>query len=136
MPSSWWTGRAGISRRNLCGIIQPMCAGGGECPTQKFTVDSNILRACVQGSELRLTGLVGTPLWRSEDSFVHRKGAVMEQNRATIASLSHGITSTSDQPGLSFAVLLTWIRCLGDVPEVLDIVCDERVGAAIDGRPE
>ena len=64
-----------------------------------------------QGSELRLTGLVGTPWWRSEDSFVHRKGAVMEQNRATIASLSRGITSTSDQPGLSFAVLLTWIRC-------------------------
>ena len=51
------------------------------------------------------------PLWRSEDSFVHWKGAVMEQNRATIASFSRGITTTSDQPGLSFAVLLTWIRC-------------------------
>src|SRR6185437_2860249 len=37
----------------------------------------------------------------------------MEQNRATIASFSRGITTTSDQPGLSFAVLLTWIRCPG-----------------------
>src|SRR4051812_41131378 len=67
--------------------------------TQPATRQSPGALRCNQGSELKLTGLVGTPLWRSEDSFVHRKGAVMEQNRATIASLSHGITSTSDQPG-------------------------------------